>query len=83
MQMVFLWYTCPIIGELAHTFKNVSHVVCQIPGVQGPQGPLGGAGLSVRKAAGYSDFITKPKARGPPETLSESKHVWPETKVTE
>lgn len=36
--------------KFSHTFKNVSHVVCQIPGVLGPQGPLGGAGLSIQKA---------------------------------
>ena len=43
----------------------MSHVVCQIPGVQGPQGPLGGAGLSVRKAVRVLGFYNKSQSMGP------------------
>ena len=43
----------------------MSHVVCQIPGVQGPQGPLGGAGLSVRKAVRVLGLYNKAQGTGP------------------
>ena len=51
--------------KFSHTFKNVSHVVCQIPGVLGPQGPLGGAGLSIQKAVRALGLENKAQSAGP------------------